>query len=309
MSFIGMRMAEGRRRRGGSTLPAACRPMPACSDGFTLVEMLVVMGIIILAVAMAVPAIRALTGTNSEQAAQNTIGAYIASVRTDAIRIQQPRGVVFMLDKATDRITLAELMQSPPLTTDRLGGVMLLDLATDRDPLPLPAGVRVWAILDPYFPPPMIYPNPIGKVTQAAPFGNYRYLGFNNTYTTSMPTPDRATIGGVIMFDGQGQLMVTRYGFRFSISTVGTALLTALYTSPPSSPTAFWPVLSPSADPYLRTQVGFVLFNKDAFQNQQTGANRDSNTAGLETTLDPWLDVNTTPILVTRFNGTLTRAE
>jgi prepilin-type N-terminal cleavage/methylation domain-containing protein len=296
--------------------------VPASSPGFTLVEMLVVMGIIVLAITLAIPTIRYLTGSKSQQGAENTMAAMLARTRSDAIGLQQPQGVLFLLDQASGRVELVEVMQTiapydPP-------GVVYLDLVPDRDPLFLPPGIGAWTIKDTYVP---------SGVGDTDPFVNYRYLGYNNdtttnTYTNTVIT-DRALIGGVILFDGQGNLLVTPYGFRFlnTISTPATptSMAGALITIPPSSlppglaplwPTSTGPLYPPTI--YLRSQLGFVLFDKESFENQERlisssltnleGNPLPSSTSN-EGVLDPWLDVNTTPLLVNRYDGTLTRAE
>lgn len=335
MRWIRRQKAEGRKQKPECgmqkhdlRLPAAHRPRPAA---FTLIEMLVVMGIIVLAVAMAIPTIRYLTGSKSEQAAQNAVAAMLTRARTDAVGTQQPGGIIFLLDQASDRVVMREVMQT--IQPNDPPGVTYLDLVPDRDPLYLPPGVRAWTIKDVY--------HPTAPTNVPDPFPNYRYLGFNDdptsgTYTgtvsASLPQT-RAFIGGVILFDGYGNLLVTQYGFRYSVGGQLTALGNALVTagsnaSPPSGMPVMWPASSSSpppavVGPYLRSQLGVVLFDRETFRNvesQITGAsmtNFDGNpTNGTppssstpETYLDGWLDQNTTPLLVNNYNGTLSRGE
>jgi prepilin-type N-terminal cleavage/methylation domain-containing protein len=300
-----------RRSNSDVRLPADHSRGRLCyKRGFTLVEMLVVMGVIVIAIAMAVPAIRYMTGSKSEEAAQNAVAAMLARARSDAIALQQIQGVLFTIDAATDRVTMYQVVQSPLQPTDPTG-IALLDLTPDRDPLQLPPGVRAWTILDPYYVPPHI-----------PAFSNYRYLGFNNAtggaYTGNAKT-DKAMLGGVILFDSQGDLLVAQYGFRFATGAVPTALAGILFSSTTNSPPALpggapavWP---PTSNLYLRSQLGLVLPDKDTFQNieRQAGAsgsfdgNVNSNSG--EIAIDQWLDQNTRPLLVNHFNGTLTTAE
>jgi prepilin-type N-terminal cleavage/methylation domain-containing protein len=278
-------------------VPASPRPRVSFRRrGFTLIEMLIVMGIIILAITLAIPTIRALTGSKSTQSAQNTIAAYLASTRSDAIGLQQTRGVIFLLDQTSGRITLAEVGPSQSITQL---GIVVLDLVPDRDPLPLPPGVGAWTIKDRYFP-----------TGAADPFPTYRYLGYNPTSYTGSTTTDKAMIGGVILFNGYGNVLVSEYGFAFSNGSTSTALGNMVFTAP-SATQANWPTTTPL--PYLRSQVGFVLFDRATFQTQQPAgtANPDGNTTTAATinTLNDWLDANTTPILVDRYNGTLMVAE
>lgn len=318
--------AEGRRQKRGITPPTARCLLPTAS-GFTLVEMLVVMGIIVLALTMAIPTLRYMTGSKSTQAAENTMAAMLARTRSDAIALQQPQGVLFLFDLATGRTELVEVKQT--ITSYDPAGVVYLDLVADRDPLFLPPGIGAWTIKDTYVPPPT------GAFTD--PYLNYRYLGYNND-TSSSTTPytgsvitDKAQIGGVILFDGQGNLMVTPYGFRFLNNSVtpatATSLASALITittpsTPPPGLATLWPVsagagIAPTI--YLRSQLGFVLFDKETFENQERllsptptyfeGNPSASTSSGAESALDSWLDVNTTPLLVNRYDGTLSRAE
>ncbi|HEY2584340.1 MAG TPA: hypothetical protein VGI81_01095 [Tepidisphaeraceae bacterium] len=279
------------------------------------------MGVIVLAIAMGIPTIKYLTGSKSEQSAQNAVAAMLARARSDAVALQQPQGVMFVIDAATDRVMLYQVVQSPTLTTDP-AGITYLDLTPDRDPLLLPPGVRAWTILDPF--------TPSGSFKD--PFPQYRYLGFNNDTSSGVLGPyssnavtDKAMLGGMILFDAQGNLLATPYGFRYLVTTVNSsgvavtvpsALSGVLFTSvtgtapalPPGTPN-LWPT---AANIYLRSQIGLVLVDKDTFQAQQTTAtNKDGNdkTAGAEPKIDGWLDQNTTPLLVNRYNGTLTRAE
>lgn len=287
-------------------------------QAFTLVEMLVVMGIIVLAIALAVPALKYLTGSKSEQAAQNAVSAMLARARSDAVALQQPQGVLFTIDQANDRVTLYQVVQA-----FQQGGITFLDLTPDRDPLVLPPGVRAWTIKDTFVVPPA-----------KDPFPNYTYLGFNNNTTgtasnayTAIAVTDKALLGGVILFDAQGNLLVTPYGFRFMdtsvVPNVPTALSGILFSSvtkgitpvlPPGAPT-IWPTLgaAPSFAPtfYLRSQVGLVLVDRESLQSQQpsTATSKDANTPGADASLDLWLNNNSTLLLVNRYSGTLTRAE
>jgi prepilin-type N-terminal cleavage/methylation domain-containing protein len=300
------------QRVAGCPLPVACEgnscprvpasPRPRVSTvvpGFTLIEMLVVMGIIVLAMTLAIPSIRYLTGSKSEQAAQNTVAAILARTRSDAIGLQQPTGILFAIDNATDRVVVMEVQQAT-----LSNGVVYLDLVPDRDNLLLPPGIRAWTIKDTFLP----------SSSFSDPFPGYRYLGFNDSTYAGSSTMDKLKLGGVILFDGQGNLLVGQYGFLWvslTSASTPTQLAQAAFTTPPTSP-GLWPVAAGAI--YLRSQVGFALFDRETFQNQQRQlssppTNLDGNSSPGEANLDPWLDVNTTPLLVNRYNGTLTRAE
>jgi type II secretory pathway pseudopilin PulG len=280
--------------------------------------MLVVMGIIILAITMAIPTIRYMTGSRSAQSAENAVAAMLARARADAIGSQQPQGVVFLIDQTNDRVVMREVLQT--IQPNDPAGVTFLDLVPDRDPLPLPPGIRALTIKDNLTPPLS------GTID---PFQSYRYLGFNNNTTTltytGSTTTDLGIIGGVILFDGYGNLSTAQYGFRFSIGPVLTGLGNAIVTagasnSPPPGMPVLWPTAS-SSMPYLRAQIGLVLVDRETFQNQErqlspaptTFDGNPVTSSGSSDTREPvidgWLDVNTTPLLVDRYNGTLIRAE
>src|SRR4051812_33729001 len=96
-----------------SSLPPCLRPpMPAClhrPHAFTLTEILVVLGVIVLMLAMAIPAFNFIAGGRSVEGATNQISAFLARARADAVGLQEVRGVMFYLDPATDRPTLAQV--------------------------------------------------------------------------------------------------------------------------------------------------------------------------------------------------------
>ena len=299
--------AVGRRHKcgEGTSLPTAYRLLPTnLNPGFTLIEMLIVIGVIILALAMAVPAIRALTGAKSEQAAQNVVSAYLASARADAVGIQDIEGVLFYLDPGTNRVTLVEVAQSPFQTND-VPGVIYLDLeggvhnGKSRDPLLLPPGVRLMTIKD--------------YGVKNDPFMNSRYLGFN--YFPPAASPN-AQLGGVILFNGNGRLYTGSYGFRFvTTNTTGQPTSSALsaIVFGNTTPSANWPPKTSNLS--LSSQIAFTLFDRETFLNQGFLDNNDgggsisSDVNASQANQDNWLDANTTPILVSRYNGTLIRAE
>lgn len=247
------------------------------------------MAIIVLAVTLAVPAIRALTGTGSTQAAQNTVSAFLARARTEAIGLQTVQGVLFFIDPATDRVNCAQVMVSPTQPGDPLG-VTYLTLAPDHDFLPLPVGTRVQTMKDSGTPALDAFPNA-------------RYLGFN-PYNAST-----VNLGGVILFDGQGRLTSPRYGFRFvdhlpglpmpQVTSLGQM---AFQNTASATATRNWPV---AAIQFLRGQIAFTLYDEESGRN---GGAVDLN-GGNEANRAAWLDVNASPIFINRYNGTLVRAE
>jgi prepilin-type N-terminal cleavage/methylation domain-containing protein len=81
----------------------------APSPGFTLIEMITVLTIIIIVLAIAIPVWNALMGGTNLAAAQNQISAFLSNARTDAIYNRQTIGVFFFIDPKTQQTAMAEV--------------------------------------------------------------------------------------------------------------------------------------------------------------------------------------------------------
>ena len=91
--------------------------------GFTLTEILVVIGIIVLFIALAIPAFSAISGTRSIAGAENNLSALLVRAREEAIAQADTadpsyRGVMFYIDPATDTVT-GMIVRSTPSTHGR----------------------------------------------------------------------------------------------------------------------------------------------------------------------------------------------
>jgi type II secretory pathway pseudopilin PulG len=128
----GLRPSSLRRFVTPSLTPAA----------FTLVEILIVIGIIVLVLAMAVPAFNYMTGARSIEAAENTISAMLGRARAEALRKQEPRGIAFFINPTTNRLTMGMVYYDP-------SGTGAIDLLPDRDFQPLQPGVAAAFMSDP----------------------------------------------------------------------------------------------------------------------------------------------------------------
>ena len=80
----------------------------AATAGFTLVEILIAVSIIVLMIGLALPAFRAITGSRSVEGATNNVSAMLARARTDAVGLQVSRGVAFFTD-STNQCRMAEV--------------------------------------------------------------------------------------------------------------------------------------------------------------------------------------------------------
>src|SRR5688572_14273432 len=131
-------------RREARACPIANRKSKI-GNGFTLMEVLVVIGIIVLVIALAVPALSWISGSRSVDGAENNLSAMLGRARNDAIALQVPTGVMFFIDDATRGVMMAEVYdtQENPAPGDRQ---VYLELVGDRDFIALPKGVSAQVI-------------------------------------------------------------------------------------------------------------------------------------------------------------------
>jgi prepilin-type N-terminal cleavage/methylation domain-containing protein len=269
--------------------------------GFTLTELLIVMGIIVLVALVAVPSFRALTGGRSTEAAQNQLAAFIQRARQEAIGVQEMRGVAFLRLTGESRVTAVMVREvggpivTPPQTLPP--GFQLvevyLDAVPDRDHLVMPVGVGIQTIDDCAINPPAAAatPSPHDDVR-----GDDAYIGLNIS-TVNMPGingDDHFVYGGVILFDGFGRLVKKQYAFRCfrQVPAAGGG-----YTRTASEIAQLWGMNIPAADnfasstdfkpgrtqftinpatgaivytvPPITASFGFVLYDSDAFDALQ----------------------------------------
>src|SRR5256885_370691 len=111
--------------------------------GFTLTELLVVISIIILVLALAVPIFSVLRGGRSVDAGQNVMSATLQRARSRAIGMQSRRGIFFFDDQVSGRtgMLLVKILDSTP-------NVLELD-TPDIEPEYLPPGVGAAFLLPP----------------------------------------------------------------------------------------------------------------------------------------------------------------
>ena len=302
--------------------------------GFTLTEMLIVIGIIVLIVALAVPAFRAMTGGRSVDAAQNQLAAILGQARAEAIGLQKMRGVLFILDPATERVNAVLVEdggrpdpQSIPREPTEIPDIYL-DAVADRDPIPLPVGVGLQMVDNAFM---------TGTTTMMR--ADDGYIGYNLPPTSGgigggTPPARQVRVGGVILFDGNGRLLMKRYGFRTGTqpgratsptpTRLGELLGHAPGGRPPEASVQPQTVTGAGAAAENRrpprSQLGFVLYDAEPFKNLNytpgdsqfgdgdAGTYSPGGTTG-EAGEEKWLDSNAFPVLVNRYNGTLVRGE
>ena len=283
--------------------------------GFTLTELLIVIGLIVLVIALAVPAFRAMSGGRSIDAAQNQLAAVLGVARAEAIGLQKVRGVFFYLDPATERVNAAlvqEVSYAPEDPPDYPPDYYL-DLVPDRDPIALPVGVGLQGI------------------DNASVTGGTRkddgYVGYNPG-PLGKDNPFR--FGGVILFDGYGRVVNKFYGFLLGevvppAKKPTPTRMAELFGYAPGAtgslplhfvPSQRTPGVSTTDNQPPQSLFGFVLYDAESFAGQGTdagdpqfGGATGNNYAGNEVNEEHWLDQNAAPVLINRYNGTLIRGE
>jgi prepilin-type N-terminal cleavage/methylation domain-containing protein len=306
--------------------------MPA---GFTITELLIVIAIIVLVLALAVPAFNAITGNKSEAAMFNTISAMLARARTEAVGVQQLRGIMFYYDPNNGSTKVALVRQvDPPYNPAAVTPVppldnidVYLDLTSDSDVLTLPAGIGVQTIGE-------------YSQTNSDPVRFDGYIGYNNFNAHNSTTAAVNTYvryGGVILFDGRGQLVRKSYAFlthRINLSA-GTDIYTPmgllLYgdtIQPTDLPNPehddLVPVDPTKTDPngerglYFRSQIGLAVFPFEPFAgingnfDKLMGDSQVRSPGSLdadEIAEEGWLNSNATIALINRYNGELLKGE
>ncbi|HEX8525273.1 MAG TPA: hypothetical protein VF669_23680 [Tepidisphaeraceae bacterium] len=298
--------------------------------GFTMTEILVVIGIIISLIALAVPAISVIRGNRSTEAAENQLNAFMARARSEAIGNQRTTGLFFFRDpKNPDRVTCAEVEQVPVPSGVVVARECYLDLVPERDFLILPPGVGVQFVDDCN----VRYTNNVGQRQDDA------YIGYNTPGQLNAANTNVDSIikfGGVVLFDSNGRLVCESYGFRIRPDVNGTpspgaatAMGDLLFYDPNASFNPARPLvpkaeffepgyatLNQSPWLYPRSQFGLVVFDANAFQTafgdagdtdpQLTATNYVQTKEAVE---EKWLDENGIPLIANRYNGTLSRGE
>ena len=282
--------------------------------GFTLIELMVVMAIIVLLLGLALPAFNLIRGSRSVEGAQNQLSALLARARNRAIGLQKPVGVMFFLDKATNRATAAMVREVSVGQINNTGNVVLLDLDQDNpaDFLSLPAGVTVQVVDDPKF----------------GADNTDRYVGFNTQYLAGAnvgalsptPAPLESLWGGCILFDGSGQIVSRLFAYQTRDNALVESPLGQLFFGQGNTPGTMI-ALVPAARgmvPVMKSSIGLVLLDGPTYESKYSGnkyndaeiPNGGAVVLGdLEDLKEQWIDDNGLILLVNRYNGTLVKGE
>lgn len=257
--------------------------------GFTITEMLIVVGIISLIVTLSVPAVNAIAGNRSIDAAQNQLAAIIGRARQDAIGQQQAYGVLMFQDQNTGRTDVVEVYFPDQVNP------MVLGLAPSRDEYLLPTGVSfrmVEAIPSAYTSMSCIMFNGRGEFV-VAPWA---------VLTSPLPVPSFALPQPIASSIALGNRIA------HSMPTLPPGMITPIssplqmtvanpITQAPSTITAT--VLIDPTQPNSPSAFGFIVF-------QDEGAYRNDFAANPATT---YMNDNGVTFLVSKYTGHLLRSE
>jgi type II secretory pathway pseudopilin PulG len=269
------------------------------TNGFTLTEILIVIGLIVLILLLAMPALNFITGSRSIDGAQNQLSAVIGRARSMAIGLQEPHGV--MLYKTADGTTELVIVTARQPRDLGTTASIYLDLASDIDPTRLPPGITIQMIDD------------------AQLSGSVRT---DDGYTGLNDVGGGTAVGGMILFDGFGKIMHADYGFLTRkwvvlvpgnppvqvTSEMGELLNINTGTGDPD----FLDPPNSTGDTF--SSLGFVLAESAPLTSQFGDFASDPQIMGggyptAEQEEEAWLDANAVPFLINRYNGTLVRGE
>ncbi|HEV8604226.1 MAG TPA: prepilin-type N-terminal cleavage/methylation domain-containing protein, partial [Tepidisphaeraceae bacterium] len=115
--------------------PSSSPPIANCksqiANAFTLIELMVVIGIIVLVVLLTIPVLNVLQGNRSSDAAQNQLQALLNESRMMAIGLQRDCGIMFYTDSATKRIQIVLVRGTDSQSGDSPLVDVYLDLVRD----------------------------------------------------------------------------------------------------------------------------------------------------------------------------------
>ena len=292
--------------------------------GFTLIELMVVMAIIVLLLGLSLPAFNLIRGSRSVESAQNQLSALLARARNEAIGKQKPAGVMFFLDPATQRASAALVEQVSNITVGtapNTSSLIVLDLVPGVDILSLPDGVLVQTVDD----AAMDNQNPPNRLDDG-------YIGFNTGGRGSLVggglagsvLAPRNAYGGAILFDGSGQIISHKFAYRMRMadpampngSPVESPLGQLLYDTGgvPSNLYAVMPADGNDPPLFVKSSIGLAVFDGPTFltkfgTNALPDAQIDGRPYGTEVDEETWIDKNALILLVNRYNGTLVKGE
>src|ERR1041385_2226075 len=107
MKDKGRRMKTAQRTRACISSSFILHPSSLRPSAFTLTEILIVMGLIVLIIGLAVPAFNLISGARSVDAGENLVAAMLSRARAEAIKNHRMARVAFFHDVVNDRSAMA----------------------------------------------------------------------------------------------------------------------------------------------------------------------------------------------------------
>jgi prepilin-type N-terminal cleavage/methylation domain-containing protein len=306
-----------RNEKSGNTV-ASCELRAAKSSpcGFTLIEMITVLSIIIIVLAIALPVWRTLLGGTNLSAAQNEISATIANARADAIYNRQTIGVFFFIDPKTQQTGMAEVQvqtlyqphptPTPPATPIFTSSFIPGQWAAGSGWTPYnntnPSVNSIERVNSPdpntagnfiFYRDVTLLPKGVGIALNNNTYNYNIYNQWGNNNATTIGPVDRYVRYGCIMFNPDGTLASINYGIPyyewFNSTSYGGGMPGANNESQLCKAIGMWAPAdtgslyntagsTPAAVP-LTSSVGLVVFDHDAYINQHANATAVVTTA------------------------------
>ncbi|GIW75030.1 MAG: hypothetical protein KatS3mg104_0093 [Phycisphaerae bacterium] len=265
---------------------------------FTLTELLVVIGLIVLLITIAIPTFSVLRGNNSIENAINVVSASLARARSEAIGLQRPFGIAFYREQASGRYAMA-----------------LVELKS----------VSIWTPNTPYN---------IGDWVKTGTSPNYSYFvcqtahTSGNTFDASSWQAIHPTTNGFLnngyppveRVDGSERLLLpiglsaasinvnasspeTIYSDTGLILFDENGMLTSRQVVVAQESELYRQIDDSATGPgtQVASQIGLMLFEDERFKSETEGQTPSAK--------QTWIDNNGTPLLVNRYNATVVKGE
>jgi prepilin-type N-terminal cleavage/methylation domain-containing protein len=232
---------------------------------FTMIELLIVIGIIVLMLAIVVPVISALQGSNVQASAQNQIASALGSARTDAMYNRQITGVMFFPDVNTMQVYMVEVQAQPQAGG---GNTFLPGSPNPNGTIPITA-LEIVNHWDPTLTPPQyVYDREVIALPKGVGLALYNDQ-------QSQTTLDRYIRVGVILFDPHGSVISLPWGVPSANyapnATTPANQLNNAYLERNFGTTPI-PDFAGQVPKYtLNSNVGFALYDLDAYRSARAG--------------------------------------
>lgn len=248
------------------------------ATGFSLIELLVVVGIIILVLAIAFPFYQKLGRDNAKMHAMNAITMQLAAARATALATQRQAGLLFYEDPKDTNQTMMVHIQAITNTSDSSSlPCTLFGTVPNQPPIPLPRFIRVAT------------PNLLGAAATAGAQAS----------TPNLVVEDAANAAArlrVVLFNERGQLLIRNgiAGYNLDVSTDARAARSCWNVGSASSSTALF-----------GSTAGLVVYDYNEYMDatRNAGATEDDRIRARSS----WLMQYADPIGINHVTGMVIR--